>query len=46
MFYKIDPTRRQMTFDLVADGFLAGDRIPGRPEGRLHAHAERLLGQG
>ena len=27
MFYKIDPTRRQMTFDLVADGFLAGDRI-------------------
>ena len=27
MFYKIDPTRREMAFDLRPDGFLAGDRI-------------------
>jgi hypothetical protein len=27
MFYKIDPKREQMAFDLAADGFLARDRI-------------------
>ncbi len=27
MFYKIDPKREQMVFDLAAEGFLIGDRI-------------------
>jgi hypothetical protein len=27
MFYKIDPVRRQVSFDLAADGFRVGDRL-------------------
>ena len=27
MFYKIDPLRPEMAFDLGADGFLRGDRL-------------------
>jgi hypothetical protein len=27
MFYKIDPKREQMVFDLAAEGFLTGDRV-------------------
>ncbi len=27
MFYKIDPSQRQLKFDLSADGFLKGDRL-------------------
>lgn len=27
MFYKIDPSQRQLKFDLSADGFLTGDRL-------------------
>ena len=27
MFYEIDPKRREMAFDLPADGFLAGGRV-------------------